>query len=332
MIFRRFSLLLLICFVFFHSRSQTQLPESFFLADSLRTIVQTLASDSFQGRLSGTAGCSNAANFIAEQFRNAGLKPVRGGDDFFWQVNNLGSNVIGAIEGKSKKEEIIIFSAHYDHIGTIKTNPTTWKAEQTKTRKKDFIYNGANDDASGVAAVISLAKYFAAHHNNERTILFVAFTGEELGLLGSQSFASIVTHDLVKAVINIEMIGRKRGNDDNPYITGPDQSNLLLLLNNRLRNSDPLTYNKPYFIQDYFGSENLFERSDNFPFVKYGIPAHSIMLTSPTDKYYHSLSDEASTLDYHAMSNIIKAIAIASAGLVTGEDTPSRIGNYEQDN
>jgi Zn-dependent M28 family amino/carboxypeptidase len=155
--------------------------------------------------------------------------------------------------------------------------------------------------------------------------LFIAFTGEELGLLGSKSFAAGLNHDLVKAVVNIEMIGRKRGKSGNPYFTGADQSNLFEIMNRRLRKSDPSTYKKPYFIKDYFGSEKLFERSDNYSFAGYGIPAHTIMLTSPTDKYYHSLSDEASTLDFEIMSKIINAIAIASKGLINGEDTPTRI-------
>jgi hypothetical protein len=315
--------------LFSRSRSQTNPVSPFFHPDSLKFIVETLASDSLKGRLSGSRGCMDAALFIADHFSKAGLKPLAGGNGFFWAVGSNGFNVIGAIEGKSKAEEVIIFSAHYDHIGTVKTNPTP-TIKSTRARNGDSVYNGANDDASGVSAVISLANYFTKQNNNERTILFIAFTGEELGLLGSQAFASTLKPGLVKAVINIEMIGRKRGNSEDPFFTGANQSTLFEIMNRRLRAHDPMIYKKQFFTRDYYASENLFERSDNYSFVTYGIPAHSIMLTSPIDKYYHSLDDEASTLDFKVMSKIIKAIAIASKGLISGEDTPSRIINSEK--
>jgi hypothetical protein len=309
--------------IFLFLQSRSQLLDSCFHPDSIRSIVETLASDSFKGRLSGSKGCLDAANFIAAKFKTAGLKPVQGGDGYFWPVGKIGFNVIGAIPGKSKAEEIIIFSAHYDHIGTIKTNPTRF-GKESKAQNGDSVFNGANDDASGVSAIISLANYFAKQKNNERTILFVAFTGEELGLLGSKSFAAILKPELVKAAINIEMIGRRRGNLEEPFITGGNFSNLMEMMNRRLRAADGSAYKKPYFIKDYYNSENLFERSDNYSLADYGIPAHSIMLTSPADKYYHSLDDEASTLDYNVMSRIIQAIAIGSSGLVSGDDSPTR--------
>jgi Zn-dependent M28 family amino/carboxypeptidase len=321
--YRKFCVGLFTILLFIQSYSQSNLLDYSFHPDSIRAIVQMLASDSFKGRLSGSAGCLDAAHFIANQFNKAGLKPMAGGIGYFWPVGTLGFNVIGAIQGKTKSEEIVIFSAHYDHIGTSKTNPTGYHYEQISSRKNDSIYNGANDDASGVSAVISLANYFSKQNNNERTILFIAFTGEELGLLGSKSFAENLKPEFVKAVVNIEMIGRTRGKSDNPFFTGAEQSNLFDIMNKRLRKFDPVNYKKPYFIKDYFGSEKLYERSDNYSFVGHGITAHSIMLTSPTDKYYHSLSDEYFTLDYEVMSKIINAIAIASAGLVNGEDTPS---------
>ena len=95
----------------------------------------------------------------------------------------------------------------------------------------DTIYNGANDNASGVAAVISLAKYFKALDNNERTLLFIAFTGEELGLLGSEFLANEFEPDSIVAVINIEMIGRSEYKNPKPYITGYEYSDLKKLLN-----------------------------------------------------------------------------------------------------
>lgn len=305
--------------------AQTSLIDSIITPSSLRSIVEYLAADSLKGRFSGSEGCTKAAEFIGKEFKNAGLKPLKGNNGFFMPVTSSWGNVVGAIQGRSKPDEVIIFSAHYDHIGTISTNPAPFARESASVRKRDTIYNGANDDASGVSAVISLAKYFVQKNNNERTIIFVAFAGEELDLLGSRYFATMIQPDLIKADINIEMIGRKSGNDNFPYITGYDLSNLSSILNKRLYKEDPKKYKRNFIDIDRFTRENLFTRSDNYSFALLGIPAHTIMTTSPTDIYYHSLSDEPSTLDYEFMSRIIKAIAISCEGLVTGEDTPSRI-------
>jgi Zn-dependent M28 family amino/carboxypeptidase len=244
-------------------------------------------------------------------------------------VTSSWGNVVGAIQGKSKPDEVIIFSAHYDHVGTIYTNPFPTGGGNASVKKKDSIYNGANDDASGVSAVISLAKYFVQKNNNGRTILFVAFAGEEEGLLGSKYFTSMIQPDLIKAIINIEMIGRKNKNSDRPYITGPFLSNLYDILNKQLYIANKYLYNQNFIKPDPFPGADLFSRSDNYSFAELGIPAHSIMVTSPFDPYYHSLSDEASTLDYELMSKIVKAIAIGCEGLVNGEDTPTRINISE---
>ena len=292
---------------------------------SLRSIVEYLAADSLKGRFSGSEGCTKAARFIEKEFEDAGLKPVAGNDGYFMPVTSSWGNVVGAIQGKSKSNEVIIFSAHYDHVGTLKTNPAPSMGGNASIKKGDTIYNGANDNASGVSAIISLAKYFVQKNNNERTVLFIAFAGEELGLLGSKYFVSFIEPDLIKAVINMDMIGRKNGSRNSPYMTGDDLSNLYFILNYRLHKSDPTKYKRNFIESDGFNSENLFMRSDNYPFARLGIPAHTIMATSPFDPYYHSLSDEPSTLDYEFMCRVIKAIAIGSEGLITGEDIPSRL-------
>jgi Zn-dependent M28 family amino/carboxypeptidase len=240
-------------------------------------------------------------------------------------VTSRWGNVVGAIQGKSLPNEVIIFSAHYDHIGTKSTNPAPFAGGKLNIRNGDTIYNGANDDASGVCAIISLAKFFAKQENIERTIIFVAFAGEELGDLGSGYFASLTEPSLVKAVVNIEMIGRNAFNNGKPYMTGSELTDLYEILNKRLYEENRKMYSRRFIQQDDFPKENLFMRSDNYPFAKLGIPAHTIMTTAPTDMYYHSPADEASTLDYKLMSKIIKAIAISCRGLVTGEDTPQRI-------
>ena len=105
-------------------------------------------------------------------------------------------NVVGILPGKKKKDEYVIFSGHYDHLGIGRPNA-----------EGDSIYNGANDDAAGTTAVIMLANYFAKKHDNDRTIIFAAFTGEEIGGYGSRYFSQQFDPAKVMAMFNIEMIG-----------------------------------------------------------------------------------------------------------------------------
>ncbi|HET6767073.1 MAG TPA: M20/M25/M40 family metallo-hydrolase [Chitinophagaceae bacterium] len=303
------------------TKGQSSLADSLFHPDSLRYIVEVLASDSLQGRFTGTAENYKAALFIADEFRRAGLSHVAGNNGFLQEVKPLWHNVIGAIKGKSKPGQLIIFSAHYDHVGTDSTNP--FPNDQVATGN-DQIFNGANDNASGVAAVIRLATYFKAHNNNERTLLFIAFTGEELGLLGSQVLANVFEPDSIVSLINIEMIGRSEFKNPRPYFTGYEYSDLRRILNRNYQAFGDISENE-FFKEDPYFKSLLFIRSDNDPFALKGVPAHSIMLTSPADKYYHHPDDEARTLDYLKMKKIITGIAFGTVGLVKGNDTPARI-------
>ncbi len=121
------------------------------------------------------------------------------------------------------------------------------------------------------------------------------------------------------------MIGRKNGYEKWPYMTGSNLSNLYSILNKQLYEKDPKKYKRNFIGRDQFINENLFERSDNYPFAQLGIPAHTIMATVPSDVYYHSLSDESTTLDYVFMSTIIEMIAMSTEDLIQGTVTPSRI-------
>lgn len=119
-------------------------------------------------------------------------------------------NVVGVIPGKSKKDEFVVFSGHYDHLGIGKPD-----------KNQDSIYNGANDDAAGTTGVIMLAKYFSELNNNERTLVFVAFTAEETGGFGSRYFSKQMNADKVMAMFNIEMIGTEsKWGTNSAYITG----------------------------------------------------------------------------------------------------------------
>ncbi len=220
------------------------------------------------------------------------------------------SNVAGMIPGKSKPDEYVIFSGHYDHIGIGKPN-----------EKGDSIYNGANDDASGTTAVIMLAKHFASVGGNERTIIFTAFTAEEVGGFGSQYFSKQFDPAKVVAMFNIEMIGTdSKWGTNSAYITGYEKTNMGEILQKNLAGSQFQFHPDPY------PEQQLFYRSDNATLARLGVPAHTIS-TSKMDiePHYHKVSDEIGTLDTKNMTEIIRAIAISSKSIVNGKDTPTRV-------
>ncbi len=223
-------------------------------------------------------------------------------------------NVVGVIPGKSKKDEFVVFSGHYDHLGIGKPDS-----------KMDSIYNGANDDAAGTTAVMMLAKYFAAQKNNERTLIFVAFTAEEIGGFGSRYFSKQMNPDKVMAMFNIEMIGTtSKWGTNSAYITGYEKSDMGKILQANLEGS------RFHFEPDPYPKQNLFYRSDNATLAELGVPAHTIstskMEEAPNDEpNYHKQSDEIGTLDMNNMAEIIKAIAISSKTIISGKDTPSRV-------
>ena len=302
------------------AHSQSALIDSIIHKDSLTSIVSWMSSDSLKGRFTSTVHADQAARFISNEFAKAGLSPIAGNDGFFMKIFNSLGNVMGVLPGNSRKDELVIFSAHYDHVGT-KSSPV-YKRQESGT---DTIYNGANDNASGVSALIALAKYFGLLKNNERSIMFIAFTGEEMGLRGSSQLVPLIEADKVIAVLNFDMIGRPINKKSGPFITGDLYSDLRQLLNKTLSSKDPKQYGTNYFSGDRYIYEKLFFRSDNFPFVAKGIPAHTIMASSPNDRYYHSVDDEVRTIDFEKMARLIRATAIASELIISGKQTPMRI-------
>lgn len=218
-------------------------------------------------------------------------------------------NMIGVLPGKSKPDEYVIFSAHYDHIGII------------APVGQDSIANGADDDASGVSAVISLAKYYKERNDNERTLLFVAFTAEEIGMIGSRYFSQQLNPDQVVAMINIEMIGKdSRFGQNALYVTGFEHSNLAKIMQENVKNTEFTFHPDPY------PTQNLFYRSDNATLAAAGVPAHSFSTVQiENDEYYHTVKDEVETLDIDNIVSSIKAIAKGAESIVSGKDTPSRV-------
>jgi len=216
-------------------------------------------------------------------------------------------NVVGLLPGKKLSSERIVFSAHYDHVGIRKPNA-----------ENDSIYNGANDDASGVAAIIQLAHHFSKKKNNERSLLFSAFTIEEKEGFGAMYFIRQYDSASIIADFNIEMIGsiseKGVGAAD---ISGYEHSDFGKILQENLVGS-------PY--KFYPDTLNTFYLSDNITLAIKGIPAHSIS-SSRVDKepYYHTPDDEWDKLNYKNMNEVIKAIALSATGIISGKDTPTRI-------
>jgi Zn-dependent M28 family amino/carboxypeptidase len=219
------------------------------------------------------------------------------------------ANMVGIIPGKSKKDEYVIFSGHYDHIGT------------GKPVNGDSIYNGANDDAAGTTAVILLAKYFKALKNNERTLVFAAFTAEEVGGYGSQYFSKQFDPNKVMAMLNIEMIGTdSKWGKNSAYITGYEKTDMGAILQKNLEGTGFSFHPDPY------PDQQLFYRSDNATLARLGVPAHTIS-TSKMDNEpnYHKVTDHVETLDMDNMAMIIKSIALSARSIIAGKDTPGRV-------
>jgi len=281
--------------------------------------IYTLSNDSMQGRKAGTDGIEKAAKYIESEFKRIGLKSFNS-DSFrqeFRFVNPRSSNselltlsnVIGLLEGSKMKNEYVIISAHYDHLG------------KKDNGDGDLIFNGANDNASGVAAVLMLAEYFKKANINKRSLLFVAFTAEEMGLVGSNYFGKTISPDSIIAGINIEMIGKESPFGPNSaWLTGFERSNFGTIIQKNLSGSNYKLHPDPY--KNY----RLFFRSDNASLARLGIPAHTFS-TSPMDKDldYHKVTDEARTLNIETITQTIKAIAIGTESIITGEDTPTRV-------
>lgn len=278
----------------------------------VRKHLYTLSSDEMEGRKVGTLGIEKAAKYIENEFATIGLLKFDNLVDYRQNFSKKGLdvfNIIGVLEGKSKSDEIVVVSAHYDHLG------------KKKNGEGDIIFNGADDDASGVTAMLCLAKYFKEKNTNERTILFVAFTGEEMGMWGSTYFGKHINPLEIVAGINIEMIGKEsKFGPKTAWLSGFERSDFGKIIQKNLKGTSYKLFPDPY------PRYQLFFRSDNASMAKLGIPAHTFS-TGPidTDKHYHKVSDEASTLNVSTITETINAIALGTKSIISGEDTPTRI-------
>lgn len=215
-------------------------------------------------------------------------------------------NVVAVLPGHSRPGEVIIFSAHYDHVGVA-------------GRRGDTIFNGANDNASGSTALLLLAEYFSKRNDNARTIMFCAFAGEELGLFGSTDFVRLIDPAKIVAGINIEMIGVPQYGKNGLFILGERYSDLPRILARQFKTSRIAVRGEPD------ETKLLFQRSDNFPFAARGVPFHTIMTSDDEERCYHQPCDDMRRIDTAHMTRIIRGIAAAAQHLVNGSVTPKRI-------
>jgi hypothetical protein len=194
-----------------------QAPATRIDADRLVRDLQALASPEFEGRLPGSAGSLKAQALIAARFKDLGIRPVNGSYQqtfSFSQAPGGGkpmapdaTNLMGLVSGTVHPQSFIVVSAHYDHLGV--------RDGQT--------YHGADDNASGVAALLAIAAWFAAHPPR-RSVLFVAFDAEEQGLLGAKHFIRNppIPLDRIAVAVNMDMIGR--GDANRLFVAGTYQN------------------------------------------------------------------------------------------------------------
>ena len=317
---KKYCCLLLLCLVVLSCKK-----EAVITPETVKKHLYTLSDDAMEGRKAGTPGIEKAAVYIENEFKRIGLTTFDGLQNYrqtFTFTNRrtdaqiTSSNIIGVLEGKRKKDEYVIVSAHYDHLGIRK-----------KEGQLDSIYNGANDDASGVTGVLALAEYFKEKGDNERSILFVAFTAEEMGLIGSTHFGKGIDASKFVAGINLEMIGKTSSFGPNTaWLTGFDRSDFGTIVQKNLEGTGYSLHPDPY------KKFNLFFRSDNASLARLGVPSHTFSATPiDVDKDYHQASDEAETLDITVITETIKAVAKGTESIIKGTDTPTRVIIEEKD-
>jgi hypothetical protein len=260
--------------------------------------VKFLASDELKGRDTGSEGIEQAAVFIENRFKQLDIQPFYDNyRDNFGAKGEIGSNVLSVLPGSdgTLKKEVVIIGAHYDHIGIM------------KGVAGDSIANGANDNASGTATVLAVAKILKELDFNRRTVVFALFSAEEKGLLGSTHLAKRMQGEGINvvAMINFEMTGTPMV--DRPYIaylTGYDLSNMGDVFNTS--NTKRVVTGKLEKAAEF----NLFKRSDNFPFYEvYGVPSQTFSTFDFTNfEHYHKVGDELDQIDARHMADVVDAV------------------------
>lgn len=270
---------------------------------SVVNILSPLASDEMMGREIGTPQNDSAAVYIAGKFKENNLGYCTG-DSYLVPFEYKGKtayNVCGIKKGKSDK--FLAYSAHFDHIGS-------------NTNSGDHVFNGADDNASGVTLIIGLSEYFK-NSEPEFSMIFIGFNGEEKGMKGSKAIAE--TPQLQKyfnntqALFNFEMVATQSQFGPNAmYMTGDGFSDLDELINGAAADHFKI-HPDPYI------KEQLFYRSDNVVFARKNIIAHSFSTVDMTTAtHYHQLNDDLSVVNFNNLTQMINSV-----GKTIGKLTPA---------
>jgi hypothetical protein len=282
---------------------------------ALRADVEFLASDEMMGRGSGSYYEEVAARYLASEM--VGLRLAPGGDaksdgqrDYLQEVEfdydkldkrilratgaesrtskGHTQNVIGILQGKT--DEVIILSAHYDHLGA-----------RPPVEGKDTIYNGADDDASGTAAVMELARSLSRGPKLRRTIYFVLFGAEEFGGVGSDYFDQHPPVPLDKVVANLEfeMLGRPdpKVAKGTLWLTGYEKSDL----------GKALAKHGAALVADPHPEQNFFQRSDNYQLALKGVVAHTVS-SFGLHAQYHRPDDDVAHIDWQHLERSVESM------------------------
>ncbi len=270
-------------------------------SEELKKNLYVIASDEMEGRDTGSPGQKKAGDYIVNYYKSLGISYPKALGSYYqnvpssfmkkWGGGNLpdSENILAFIEGSEKPNEIIVVSAHYDHVGM----------------KNGVVYNGADDDGSGTVAVMQIAKAFQdakkAGKGPKRSILFLHVTGEEHGLFGSDYYSQNPVFPLANTVanLNIDMIGR-----DDPanrgkqyvYVIGSEMLSSELKVINEAANNKTVKLELNYKYDDPKDPDRLYYRSDHYNFAKNNIPVAFFFDGIHED--YHKPSDTPDKIDY----------------------------------
>ena len=314
----------LFCTTLFYAQKDKEKVVETVKKSTIQGHIYFLADDLLKGRETGTAENKIAASYLANTLRSYGVKPNPKTGDYYQQTTLLvrsrngqardtiqSQNVIGIVEGTDPKlkNEYIIYSAHYDHIGMHKSN-----------NPNDSIFNGARDNAVGVTTVLSMAENLAKYPT-KRSALFILFTGEEKGLLGSRYYVKNPVLPLNQMVYCF--------NSDNAGYNDTSIATIIGLA--RTTAGKHIKKAAASFgitaVDDPNPAQGLFDRSDNVSFAAKGIPAPTFSLgfrsfSGDVVKYYHQPGDEAHTLDYEYLLKFFKAYVLSGRLIANDKETP----------
>lgn len=292
----------------------------------LKTMLYVVASDEMEGRETGSKGQKKAGLYMIGQYKKHGISFPKGATDYYQHIpasflnarrnENLpdSENIWAYIEGSEKPDEVLVISAHYDHVGV----------------KNGDVYNGADDDGSGTVAVMEMAKAFAKakkdRHGPKRSILFLHVTGEEHGLHGSRYYSENPLFPIANTIadINIDMIGRRdvehEKTNNYVYVIGADRlstdlHNIVVAQNEKYTKIDlDFKFNDPK------DPNHFYERSDHYNFAKFGIP--SVFFFNGVHEDYHRKGDEPQKIEYDALTKRTKLAFSIAWELANRPDRP----------